>query len=352
MPRFLERFYEPQRMLNIFPAQGHVYHACSGLLNKLGTLIKQTLEREPLPLEQLCPVCTRYDWAIPKHADRIKTSVLLGNPKVKRTDRLFLEALDDTFSIEQLTGPELESIWLAESLPFGSLSELLTRPECQICLLILHLLSLLPVKLLLLWSLDQPSSVLQGFRYSMQYETGALVRVKVKQPRSDLWQTSGAIEVVRDDEWAWTSDEGTRDKTLDAAEQSLIWMSSNLSKRRGSSADWIQTADIDYSLVKYWLHRCDECHKTCHMSRAYERRGMNIRLIDVLDQCIVPGTLDCCYLALSYVWGWGGGTESDKTKYRYLGAKGCSASPLGKFASHSAGCDGVSHENRRAIPLG
>jgi hypothetical protein len=69
------------------------------------------------------------------------------------------------------------------------------------------------------------------------------------------------------------------------------------------NSSWIQTTEIDYSLVKYWLRRCNEYHEHCHISRAHARKDMNIRLIDVVDQSIVPGTLAHRYLALSYVWG-------------------------------------------------
>lgn len=89
----------------------------------------------------------------------------------------------------------------------------------------------------------------------------------------------------------------------DSGEQSLVWASSDLSRRKLMNSSWVRTADIDYALVNYWLRRCNEYHEHCHVSRSQGRKDVDIRLIDVVDQCLVHGTLANRYLALSYVWG-------------------------------------------------
>jgi hypothetical protein len=259
-------------------------------------------------------VCEDFNWAIAPGADDLRMTALRDGyseqPKLRTTKPRSSKRSKDVVSIEDPSKPEPEPVWLAKSLPSGTLFQLLTRPECRICLLVLHLISPLPIKSLLSWSLDQPLSVLQGLCYTMQYETGEVIVVKTRQPGGGSWQNAGTIEMIKEEVLktknlfsALGSDEIIKEEKQDADEQSIVWASSKLSRRRRLNSSWIQTTEVDYSLAKYWLRRCNEYHEHCHISRAHGRRDMDIRLIDVVDQCIVPGTLAHRYLALSYVWG-------------------------------------------------
>lgn len=188
----------------------------------------------------------------------------------------------------------LKPVWLAEELPSGSLFHLLTRPQCRICMLILHLMTPLPIKSLLTWAVDQPLSVLNGFQYTMHYQQQEKIEVRIKQPHSDIWQEAGTIEMKSEVK------DGSGEESH---EQSLIWESTNLSRKKLVNSSWVRTVDIDYALVSYWLRRCNEYHEGCHVMQSQGRRDIRIRLIDVVDQCIVHGSVANRYFALSYVWG-------------------------------------------------
>ena len=59
----------------------------------------------------------------------------------------------------------------------------------------------------------------------------------------------------------------------------------------------------DYSMIKGWLHRCDELHHTTCRPLASENLE-RIKLVDVETRRIVKYPPDGCdYIALSYVWG-------------------------------------------------
>lgn len=229
----------------------------------------------------------------------------------------------------------LEPVWLAEALPSGSLFHLLTRPQCRICMLVLHLLTPLPIKALLSWAVDQPLGTLHGLQYMMQYGQHEKILIRTRLPLSDIWQEAGTIEMKKEmrvwaglrdrsgaeealnkslimKTWQETGDNGrkkdarhqsTTEEAEEALEQSLVWESTNLSKKKLMNSSWVRTTDIDYGLVNYWLRRCNEYHEHCHVTRSQGRKDIAIRLIDVVDQCVVHGTLANRYFALSYVWG-------------------------------------------------
>ena len=128
----------------------------------------------------------------------------------------------------------------------------------------------------------------------MHYQQQDKIAVQIKQPQSDIWQEAGTIEMKSEVK------DGSGENSH---EQSLIWESTNLSRKKMMNSSWVRTVDIDYALVNYWLRRCNEYHEECHVMQSQGRKDIRIRLIDVVDQCIVHGSLANRYFALSYVWG-------------------------------------------------
>lgn len=65
--------------------------------------------------------------------------------------------------------------------------------------------------------------------------------------------------------------------------------------------------EVDPNLVKRWLHICDTKHSggCCRSLGDLNDIGTFAPkfFIDVVDSCVVRATLDCRYVALSYVWG-------------------------------------------------
>lgn len=288
IPKVFARLQHSRQTRDILPFQA--YAARNGLFAKFETLIEELIETNPLLSEHLCANCSKYNWTIAPGADDLRVNAL--QQRYQRKDLVTRPQHGNHSAVEGGSDGEAEPepVWLADILPSGSLFDLLTRPECRICMLVLHLLSPLPIKPLLTWALDQPLSVLQGYLYSMKYDKDEAIMVKTKQPLSDVWQEAGSIEMMK----------RNRENT---DEQSLVWASSNLSRRKLLNSSWVQTTDIDYPLVRYWLRRCNEYHEHCHINRSHGRKDMEIRLIDVVDECVVPGTLAHRYFALSYVWG-------------------------------------------------
>ena len=75
---------------------------------------------------------------------------------------------------------------------------------------------------------------------------------------------------------------------------------------------------IDYELVKSWLRICEESHRHeigmlkslgIQEQQLAERQSLgqmqafDIRLVDVLDQCVITASFPCRYVSLSYTWG-------------------------------------------------
>ncbi|PPQ79026.1 hypothetical protein CVT25_002335 [Psilocybe cyanescens] len=68
---------------------------------------------------------------------------------------------------------------------------------------------------------------------------------------------------------------------------------------------------IDFGMVKNWFAMCHEGHADfCNQSKLLDRdikdpanEIPSFRLIDVVDNCIIPAPHNCQYVALSYVWG-------------------------------------------------
>lgn len=282
---------------DVLPFREHAVR--NRLFAKFETLIQELIETKPFLTDQLCSVCEKYEWIIPPGADDLRINKMRENNVLEEYSNLtedgfaFGSNLEKWFADSSESDPEnvpAQPVWLAEVLPSGSLFQLLTRPACRICMLVLHLLSPLPIKSLLSWALDQPLPILHGYLYSMHYQLGEEILVKVKQPRSDVWQDAGTLEMMSETK-------------SESGEQSLIWESGKLSRKRFLNSSWIRTTEIDYELVKYWLRQCNEYHEHCHIDRSQGQKNLKIRLIDVVDQCVVHGTLANRYFALSYVWG-------------------------------------------------
>ncbi|KAJ4305540.1 hypothetical protein N0V90_001071 [Kalmusia sp. IMI 367209] len=288
LPRFLARLQQPKKRRDVHPFQK--YEARNRLFVKFETLIEELIETRPLVKDQLCSVCDKYEWIIPPGADDLRLNA-------QREGYTGYSGPSGSGKVVDTDGSEkqpLKSVWLAEELPSGSLFHLLTRPQCRICMLVLHLMTPLPIKSLLSWAVDQPLSVLHGFQYTMQYQQQEKILVRTRQPLSDVWQEAGVIEMKNEVK------DGSGE---DSHEQSLVWESTNLSRKKLMNSSWMRTTDVDYALVNYWLRRCSEYHEHCHVTRSQGRKDIRIRLIDVVDQCVVHGTLANRYFALSYVWG-------------------------------------------------
>lgn len=62
--------------------------------------------------------------------------------------------------------------------------------------------------------------------------------------------------------------------------------------------------EIDYELVRGWLHHCEEDHETCRRSKDDQVPVPGFQVIDCFTKSIVTAPSDdFSYVALSYVWG-------------------------------------------------
>jgi len=59
--------------------------------------------------------------------------------------------------------------------------------------------------------------------------------------------------------------------------------------------------DVDFHLLKRWLASCDTKHQSCIPQP--QRSLKDFRVIDVYERTIGNAPENCCYVALSYVWG-------------------------------------------------
>jgi len=80
----------------------------------------------------------------------------------------------------------------------------------------------------------------------------------------------------------------------------------------------------DVKRIKSWLGECENEHgEICneHRTTAGKEKG-NLLLVDVIDGCLVQGTFEERYLALSYVWGSSKQFLTLKDNYDLLREKG------------------------------
>jgi hypothetical protein len=166
----LARLRHLNKLHDVLPFREHAVR--NGLFAKFVTIIQELIETKPLLTDQLCSVCEKYVWVIPLGADDLRINALHEeHAKFK----------GDASLGESGIGPQYLGYWdsaenvpaklkqLADSLSSGSLFQLLTRPKCRVCMLVVHLLSLLLTKSFLSWALGQPLPILHGFQCSMQY---------------------------------------------------------------------------------------------------------------------------------------------------------------------------------------
>ncbi|KAH7131809.1 heterokaryon incompatibility protein-domain-containing protein, partial [Dendryphion nanum] len=303
-PQFLANFQKSHQNKN----EIHTYkpHATRNrIFSAVEALIDEFVESKALlDKEELCSVCEKYIWGIPQGADYLRAT------QARATEtRRWTSTRDETLSNILLFGdldalqfyaeddnvPSKENpkaVWREDiGLPSGTLFQLLTRPSCHICMLVLHLLSPLPIKSFLAWALDQPLATLHGIQYSMQYQRGERILVRSLQPGASFWHSVGHIETHFDDR--------------QSSDQSMAWKSSNLSKRTHMNSSWVRSTTVDVPLIQSWLERCDQTHIHCANIRSLGSQDatMKIRLVDVGQYCIVDSTLSEQYFALSYVWG-------------------------------------------------
>jgi hypothetical protein len=218
-----------------------------------------------LAAKELCIVCRQYDW------------------KVLEDGAGGMEVVEVQQYGEK---PALRS----SSLPSGSLFDLMNRPNCPICMLIIHLLSPFSIKSLLAWAMDQSLEALVHYQYSMDYQSGDSIAIRIKQRSDYVWRNVGFLEP-------------TPKKMEAGSEQSIIWNSCRLSRHPVLNSSWAQEASLDYSLIRSWLKHCNVSHERCARKHTSTDIHTRIRLVDVVDHKIVHGTLADRYIALSYVWG-------------------------------------------------
>ncbi|KAI0388991.1 heterokaryon incompatibility protein-domain-containing protein [Xylariaceae sp. FL0594] len=66
----------------------------------------------------------------------------------------------------------------------------------------------------------------------------------------------------------------------------------------------VASSQIDFAMVKDWLHKCEAEHKDCLPNEGPFNVDLSFfRCIDVMDMCIVPVPIKSPYVALSYKWG-------------------------------------------------
>lgn len=66
----------------------------------------------------------------------------------------------------------------------------------------------------------------------------------------------------------------------------------------------VRQHQAELALINNWISTCKSGHKDCH--HLWQRTSveeLRLRVIDVHDRCIVSGSKDCEYVALSYMWG-------------------------------------------------
>lgn len=79
----------------------------------------------------------------------------------------------------------------------------------------------------------------------------------------------------------------------------------------------VSKTEVDMSLLKRWLHKCENVHPSSDPSpRNWDAAASFLRVIDVQRQCIVKAPQKCRYMALSYVWG--GPQELQLTKKSHI----------------------------------
>lgn len=71
------------------------------------------------------------------------------------------------------------------------------------------------------------------------------------------------------------------------------------------------TATVDMKLVKRWLALCKRAHGDACESVWWRGNGDDalppfVRMLDVMQMSLIQAPSDCCYVALSYVWGTAG----------------------------------------------
>ena len=72
-----------------------------------------------------------------------------------------------------------------------------------------------------------------------------------------------------------------------------------------SSNQLILENQIDLGVCRKWLRDCESRHPEECTPRGSEdvQSSSGLRLVDILDNCIIPAPAECRYVALSYVWG-------------------------------------------------
>jgi hypothetical protein len=81
---------------------------------------------------------------------------------------------------------------------------------------------------------------------------------------------------------------------------------------------------LDVKLVKAWINECVHRHGVLCNPPTLDRSKHVTRVIDCEQRTVVPGSIECSYVALSYVWGNSNDAEVDaqlRTSFPKLGTR-------------------------------
>ena len=172
-----------------------------------------------------------------------------------------------------ILGPKREVCESYLYIPLGTLSELQQRKHCAVCSLIMATLAL---------SRDYPSAIVtaggENITVGVLVEDTARLEVEFKVLPYQL----------NDDRLIY------RIKLYQITAESIPGLGRRVHQER-----------VDVNLLRHWIATCDSLHGTLPEKKSFSlmrNYAPPLRLIDVVEECIVERNIECCFLALSYVW--------------------------------------------------
>ena len=142
----------------------------------------------------------------------------------------------------------------------GSISDLIQRPPCKFCELVLHLLAQVDV--------SNNNSLEYGLRMLPDR-----ICVVGRYRNTDEYENYGDIYALP----------GSTAEDL--------------------PVDYLGTDIIDFERILLAIAKCEESHESCRAQRHNNREYFQLRLIDAVEKKIVSASSNEKYFALSYVWG-------------------------------------------------
>ena len=241
----------------------------------------------------LCDECSKYDWQYAinryKFPDSDKENVLENEANVPALESQFLGLLG--FGGHFYRRPKYPDgvFWKHENrnqvrFPLPSLYEMeQNSAHCSLCRLILNSVKRLP---LLMQAADMARQT--GCRTFPPSEVGGYFHIEVT-----IWRRNGM---------------GIDQENIHFTQLIRDIVEQEESYRLGRL---VQQRQIDIELLQRWWRDCQSHHKgICHPVLSEElpkshsdKLGVDIRVIDVKQKCVIIAPPDCKYVALSYVWG-------------------------------------------------